>query len=1064
MTNHLRFQLLGEFGLFSSGSRLTVAIPGREQNLLAFLVVHRAAPQLRQQIAFSFWPDSSEAQARTNLRNILHSLRRLVPAADDALLAESTTLQWRPDAAIEVDVIAFEQAIATDRLPEATSLYVGDLLPACYDDWIQPERDRLRDLFISASARMTSAMEAQRDYAGALVHAKRMLLADRLREESHRAVIRLHILRGDRAGAMRAYHACADILLRELQVEPDPETRLIYERLLMTTRATGANGAAPRRATGAGRLIGRVQEWQNIVNAWQSSDSGRSGLLLITGDAGIGKTRLAEEAIEWARRQGFATATAHCYAAEGDLAYAPVAAWLGAQGVGSRIAALNVVWANEIRLVMPDFGGTSPETRAPALVNDGARRRRVFEALARAAVAPSEPTLLFIDDLQWCDRDTLEWLHYVLRFEPTARMLIIATARDAEIDSSHPLHALISAARAEGLIAEIALGPLTADETAALAALTLQTTLGPDQTAGLFEETEGNPLFVVELARTGFALQEADYPQRNERLSRTAARPLPPRIQAVLRARLGQVSPEAHELAGLAAAIGRDFTFPILLGASDQSEGALVRCLDELWQRRIIREHGSDAYDFTHGKLREAAYSSLSKARRRYLHRRIARALEAADNTSQSRAIGLIAAHYDLAGDTAQAIASYKHAAENARKRFAHAEAIRCLRRALALIEANEGRTAIAAVAVAESLGDLLQFGGEYSEAAMIFERARAATSPSSSITNMRLLRKIGNTEREQRHYDEANRAYSESRQLLSMIRDESQTEWWREWIQNLLEMSGVLYWTARIEEAEGLGHQLQTVIEQHGAPEQIAAYFQTRARIEFVRNRWVATPEITRWAEVALEACLKQHDTAGVPSAVFLVGFFRLWSGNAQGATPTLQDALRRAEETGDVTLQARSLTYLAIAARQCGCIEEATDHTNRALVTALSTNMLEYVATARANLAWLAWRSGDLAQTLALGRDALKMWQDTAANLPSSAFKWLALCPMIAATLRTGSAGDALAYARLLTDSTNQRLPAPLATRVETALACNGPDAWDAARVQLEQVVEVARALGYL
>jgi tetratricopeptide (TPR) repeat protein len=852
--------------------------------------------------------------------------------------------------------------------------------------------------------------------------------------------------------------------MRELQVEPDPETRQLYEHLLKATQASGLTGIAPRRAEGAGRLVGRVREWQQILDAWHSANDGRSGLLLITGDAGIGKTRLADEALDWARRQGVVNASAHCYAAEGALAYAPVAAWLSAPSMRRRLEALDAVWANEITLVAPDLGGQPVEAQTRAIPDDGARRRRLFHGLARAAVAPAEPTLLMIDDLQWCDRDTLEWLHYLLRFEPTARMLVIATARDAEIDSSHPLHALISAAQREGLISEVALGPLSSDETAALASQTLETALGLDQTAGLFAETEGNPLFVVELARAGISLRDPAHSPREGSLAHKVARPLPPRIQAVLQARLSQVSPDARELACMAAAIGRDFAFPTLHGASDLSEGGLVRCLDELWQRRIIREHGNDAYDFTHDKLREAAYASLSAARRRYLHRRIAQALEAADGASQHRTIGQIALHYDLAGDTAQAIVGYKQAAVIAQKRFANAEAIRCLRRALELIEETEGRTAASTVDIAELLGDLLHFGGEYAQAAMIFERARAATPPSSAINGVRLLRKIGNTDREQRHYVEAYQAYSESRQLLSTIRDKSQIDWWREWIQTLLEMSGVLYWTARIEEADSLRVALNSVIEEHGTPEQITAHFQTSARIEFTRNRWVATPETTGWAEAALKASLLQHDTAGVPSAVFLVGFFRLWSGDPRGATAPLAEALGRAEETGDISLQARSLAYLTVADRQCGRVDDARRHAIHAFDIALAAKMPEYIAAARANLAWVAWRTGDYAQTLTLGEAALEQWRNAAANVPSSAFKWLAVFPLIAASLRTGSADSALAYARLLTDSTSQHLPDPLASLIDAAMACVAGGAPDAARIPLEQAVETAHALGYL
>jgi predicted ATPase len=152
-------------------------------------------------------------------------------------------------------------------------------------------------------------------------------------------------------------------------------------------------------------------------------------------------------------------------------------------------------------------------------------------------------------------------------------------------------------------------------------------------------------------------------------------------------ARLAQLSPPARDLAGLAATIGREFTFDVLARASDSDEEPLVRTLDELWQRRIVREQGTDAYDFSHDKLRQAAYASLSAARQRLLHRRVAQALETvyADNLDPVSA--QVAAHYERAGQPEQAIPYYQRAAEMAQRIYVNEEAIRYYQRALALLE-----------------------------------------------------------------------------------------------------------------------------------------------------------------------------------------------------------------------------------------------------------------------------------------------------------------------------------------------------------------------------------------
>jgi hypothetical protein len=176
----------------------------------------------------------------------------------------------------------------------------------------------------------------------------------------------------------------------------------------------------------------------------------------------------------------------------------------------------------------------------------------------------------------------------------------------------------------------------------------------------LYGETEGNPLFVVETLRAGAGS---------------------PRVQAVLEARLAQLSPAAGELAGIAATVGREFTGDVLARAAELGEPELVRALDELWRRRIVREAGPDAYDFSHDKLREAAYGALGPARRRQIHRRVAEALAAA----RAPEPGAVAPHYDRAGAPEQAAEWYERAAAAALRMHAGADAVQALERALAL-------------------------------------------------------------------------------------------------------------------------------------------------------------------------------------------------------------------------------------------------------------------------------------------------------------------------------------------------------------------------------------------
>jgi len=675
---------------------------GRLQALLAYLVLHRETPQPRQHLAFLFWPDSTEAQARNNLRQALHQLRHTLPDADRFLYADVTTLCWRFDAAFSLDVANFTSALAMANeaerianqtavraaLEQAVNLYRGDLLPSCYDEWIAPERERLREQSLQVLERLIRLLEEQREYTAAIHYAQRLLRYDPLHEDTYLCLMRLHSLNTDRAGALRVYHACATVLQRELEVEPSPAIRDAYERLLrvnvhpVTAHLPALAAASP--------LIGRQPEWEQLQAAWRRAMGGRSHFALVTGEAGIGKSRLAEELIAWASQQGFATAKTRAYAAEGRLSYGSVTEWLHSEPLRAALAGLDPVWLTEVARLLPELLAERPHLPHPEPLTEYWQRQRFFEALARAVLQATQPLLLLFDDLQWCDQETLEWLHYLLRFDPQAQLLVVGTARAEEVGAQHPLTGLWHGLRRLGDVTEIALESLDAAETAELATHVAGRELDLDQIVHLYRETEGNPLFVVETVRAG-------YVQRIEiegwRLTAQSRSPisnlqsLPPRVRAVIAARLAQLSAPARQLASLAATIGRAFTFDVLARASDYDEDDLVRALDELWQRRIVREQGTNAYDFSHDKIREVAYAEVSPMHRQLMHRRIARALETIYGDDSDRVSGQVAAHYELAGVPDQAVPYYQRAAAVVQRVYANEEAISLLHKGLALLQ-----------------------------------------------------------------------------------------------------------------------------------------------------------------------------------------------------------------------------------------------------------------------------------------------------------------------------------------------------------------------------------------
>lgn len=679
----LEVDLLGHFQLRSAGRRLEGAHSSRLQSLIAYLLLHRAAPLAREQLAFLLWPESSDAQALTNLRRELHLLRRALPEPDRLLALEHRTVQWRPDGPFRLDVSAFEAAVERGRnghvesLEEAVRLYDGPLLPTCYDDWIGPERERLRGLYVEASQRLVADLEERREYRRAMQLLRELIQLDPLHEPAYQALMRIAALAGDRSAGLQAYHAAVTSLRRELGVEPGAETRAAYQRLL---ELDATSAAPPAQGSASHPLVGRRREWAALVDTWGTVADGSSRLVVIRGEAGIGKTRLLEELVRWCRAQGHSAAYTRSYAAEGALAYAPIADWLRSQSIGAALDQLGPIWLSELARVVPEILTEHGDLPAPEPMTESWQRMRLFEAIARAVRSAPTPLLLVLDDVQWADGETLEWLHYLLREASSSGILIAVGVRADEEAANRPLSGLLLDLLHEDQLIELELSALSEDETALLA----DQLLGPDVAVGLrariYAESEGHPLYVVEIARGGLLTLDRS-PNDDTSISR-----LPPRIQAVIASRLAQLSEPATEALEVAATIGRAFTFQVLEQASDLEEAALVRALDELWQRQIVREQGLDAYDFGHDRIRDAAYARIGPLRRRLLHRRVAQALERLRATDLDTVSARIGAHYEAAGQAPRAIEWYERAAQVARRVSANAEALRHLTRAISLI------------------------------------------------------------------------------------------------------------------------------------------------------------------------------------------------------------------------------------------------------------------------------------------------------------------------------------------------------------------------------------------
>jgi DNA-binding SARP family transcriptional activator/predicted ATPase len=672
----LRLELLGGFRVFINDRPAARQTTARQRQLLACLALHADAPMARQQVAGQLWPESTDAQALTNLRRELHHLRESWPELDAAVQAGSRTLAWRPGS-VEIDVHLFERAASlgeqgeAEALEEAARRFRGDLLPDCADEWIQGARERLRQRAISVLSRLVDLRQREQATGGAIEPAQQLLQLDPLNEPAWCALMRCHARRGERATALHLYQQCASLLKQELNVQPSAAMRRTYREILDLDEPEAAAALAAPPAP-VYPLVGRQREWKALRRAWQATRAGRRQLLVIRGEAGIGKTRLAEELVDWCRSRGCAVATARCYGSDRGLAYAPVAAWLRHDAIRGASASLDGVWLAEVSRLLPELLHMRPDVAAPPSELENWQRFRLFEALSRIFDGLA-PLLLVMDDLQWADADTLDWLHFFLRSTVETPCLIVATIRTEEESDNRALGSLLQDMERIERLTTVPLGPLDLAATAQLAAHVAEHPLDATEGARTFHQTEGHPLFIIEQGRmeTGGGEGEA----------------LSPRVQAVVAARLARLSDEARSVAECAAAIGRDFTFDILAQVSDLEEDAVVRAVDELWRRQIVRVQADERWDFGHDRIREVAYHSIGPARRRLIHRRIAQALERSFGADLDGVSGSIAAHLERGGQAARSVPYLERAAQVAMRVSAYEEAIRCLTHALSLVD-----------------------------------------------------------------------------------------------------------------------------------------------------------------------------------------------------------------------------------------------------------------------------------------------------------------------------------------------------------------------------------------
>lgn len=759
--------LLGSFELQHArerdGPRQALLLPAtlKSQSLLAYLIVFRRQPHTREHLAALFWGDRPEHRARRSLSTALWQIRRCLPR-DDYLLCEAANVQFSPELPLWLDTQAFEaQAARPDpaSLHAAVDLYRGDFLDGFYDDWVVSERYRLEAIFLDTLARLMAAQEAQGDHAGALATARQLLDKDPLREDAHRMAMRAHCRLGQRHAALSQYRNCRRTLGVELGAEPMAETEALYRAILDGSFACAAAAEAPvavmatSQRRGPGRspldaatripLVGREQELAFMSETWQAAQAGQCSLVLISGEAGVGKTRLVQEFVDPQRLQGVQVLHGRCYEFERLLPYQPVAEALQTlpPDVAGAAAAEAPEWVSaQVARLAPDLLG-QPPGRFPAQGSE----EQLFEGVSRflARLASQQPLLLVCEDLHWASDSTLYMLHYLARHLVEQPLLLLGTVRPEVISLTQALTSLGRRLERDGLARRLHLSRLSL---AAVVALIDQMSgageVAQRLSARLYQETEGNPFYLIQTIKALFeqgairvaaGVWQADF----DALSRDQL-PLPASVSETIAARVGRLRAETQEAVRVAAIAGRAFDFDLLRAAWGQGEEATLAALDDLLRQQLIGEAAADGgghdYAFTHHKIQEVVHGSLSRQRRQHLHGQVGTALEQLLGARSGARAAELAFHFEQAQQLHGALADKAityllQASQQAMRQSASQEAIAYVQRGMDIVhtlaETAQRMQQEIDLQIALTLPTTVVYGYGSPEAWQVYARAR---------------------------------------------------------------------------------------------------------------------------------------------------------------------------------------------------------------------------------------------------------------------------------------------------------------------------------------------------
>jgi DNA-binding SARP family transcriptional activator len=643
----LQITLTGQLAAEAGGARADATdLPGRQASLVfAYMVAERDRPVPSEELADALWGGTLPPTWRPALRGVVSKVRDFLdqlglPAIETLTsVAGCYRLTLPADTAVDVELAAGEADAARSALAagdleralaaagRARAIAGRPLLPGHEGPWVEDRRAALRQVLIDGLEMQVDGHLAAGNGEAAVGPARDLVALEPFRDSAHERLVRAHAAAGDRGEALRAYDHYRRALAEELGVGPSPELEAAYLELLHAEPAlatAAAPAAAPAASPVGGPFVGRGPELHRLRSAFAEAAAGHRRTVLVAGEAGIGKTRLAAELAALAAADG-ATVLAGRSDQYPGVPYLPLREALGrhlAAVPTERLRALRGPEAAELARRWPEVAWRLPTAPAPPRADQRADRYLLLEAVSwlLEAVAAGGPLLLVLDDLQGADASSLLLLRGLAHAPRPARLLTVLLYRDDELATRASLAvALGDLLRAPG--AElVSLGGLATEDVAALATATVgrPLTAAEAELAGaLHERTRGNPFLVGSLLAAGGVDR--------------AVREVPDSVRWVIGQRLAGLGGAVEYVLGAAAVLGDEFDLPVLGRVVDLGPDSLLSTLDKAVAARLVEERpgAPGRYVFHHPLVRDVLYRGLPAGERARAQRRVAMATDA---------------------------------------------------------------------------------------------------------------------------------------------------------------------------------------------------------------------------------------------------------------------------------------------------------------------------------------------------------------------------------------------------------------------------------------------------